>query len=165
MKPRRTARVLAAAAAAGILSAAAPAIAQQITGLPYVADGDTLGFGETRVRLWGIDAPEAGQTCAMLGQTAPIGTWATQTLRRLIGRDAVTCYILAREGRDHVLGRCRTASVENLAHAMVAAGFAWDYKRQSSGIYADVEAEARRQRLGVWAGDEDCMAPWDWRRR
>lgn len=36
-----------------------------------VIDGDTIDIGGTRYRLHGIDAPEAGQTCAKQGG----GTW------------------------------------------------------------------------------------------
>jgi endonuclease YncB( thermonuclease family) len=40
-----------------------PAAAGTIEGHPSVIDADTLAFGEGRVRLWGIDALEAGQQC------------------------------------------------------------------------------------------------------
>lgn len=137
----------------------------EISGMPFVADGDTLGFAERRVRLYGIDAPEAGQTCLMLGQDVPIGQWATQTLRRLIGRETVTCFPIGRSRGAHMLARCRTPSAGDLSRAMVAAGFAWDYKKQSRGIYADVQAEAFKRRLGVWADGAPCQPPWEWRRR
>ena len=44
------------------LFAAAHAHAQ-ITGTATVTDGDTLRINDTRIRLHGIDAPEAAQTC------------------------------------------------------------------------------------------------------
>jgi hypothetical protein len=34
-----------------------------IQGVPRVVDGDTLDFSGTRVRLFGIDAPETKQSC------------------------------------------------------------------------------------------------------
>ncbi|MCG8510797.1 MAG: thermonuclease family protein [Rhodospirillales bacterium] len=138
---------------------------KELTGLPFVADGDTLGFAERRVRLYGIDAPEAEQTCIMLGQDAPIGQWATKTLRRLIGRETVTCYPLGRSQGQHMVARCRTPKLGDISRAMVAAGFAWDYKKQSRGIYSDVQAQAFKGRLGIWAGGAPCMPPWEWRRR
>lgn len=45
-------------AAALAVAAATSAAAQALTGAATVIDGDTLRFGEQRVRLWGIDAPE-----------------------------------------------------------------------------------------------------------
>lgn len=51
--------------AAALLSAApAPAEAKDLVeGFPKVVDGDTLDFSGTRVRLFGIDAPETKQSC------------------------------------------------------------------------------------------------------
>lgn len=145
--------------------AAQASAAEPLRGLPFVVDGDTLGLGEGRVRLYGIDAPEANQTCQLLGRVAPIGEWASATLRRLIGHDEVTCFPLTRPVQGEVAGKCHTAAIPDLGRAMVAAGFAWDFKRQSGGIYEDDEARARAARLGVWAGDAACPPPWDWRRR
>lgn len=144
---------------------AGSSVAQNVSGLPFVEDGDTLGFDRYRVRLFGVDAPESAQTCLMLGQDAPIGAWATQTLRRLIGRDSVTCSPIGRPKGVHMVGRCRTKAVQDISRAMVDAGFAWDFKRISHGIYADYEATARSRRLGVWAGPAPCDPPWEWRRR
>jgi hypothetical protein len=45
------------------LAIAAPALAAEITGPARVIDGDTLDLAGTRIRLWGIDAPETRQTC------------------------------------------------------------------------------------------------------
>ena len=145
--------------------APATSVAQAIAGVPFVIDGDTLGFGEAQVRLYGIDAPEAEQTCALVGSEAPIGVWATDTLRRLIGRDEVICHPMSRPAPGHVTAKCRTAAIADLGRAMVAAGFAWDFRRRGHGIYADDESAARTHRLGVWAGEGECQPPWDWRRR
>lgn len=158
-------RLVPAVLAAWLGVAAAAFAAESIRGLPFVSDGDTLGFGDQRVRLYGIDAPEPDQTCRLMGGEAPIGEWATRTLRRMIGRDEVICYPMSRPSQGRVAGKCHTATIPDLGRAMVAAGFAWDFRRQSHGIYEDDEAKARENRLGVWAGDGTCEAPWDWRRR
>ena len=50
------------ALAAVLVFLALPALAD-VTGKPRVIDGDTIEVGTERVRLHGIDAPEAGQTC------------------------------------------------------------------------------------------------------
>jgi len=163
---RRLCRAVAGAAALVVASGAAvTAPAQEISGIPYVIDGDTLGIGGLQVRLYGIDAPEAEQTCSLIGSEAPIGVWAAETLRRLIGRGEVTCHPVSRQTRGYVVARCRAAAADDLGRAMVAAGFAWDFPRQGHGIYADDEATARARRLGVWSGETECRAPWDWRRR
>ena len=46
---------------------AAPAIAAP-NGTVRVIDADTIDVGGTRVRLFGIDAPEMGQPCAADGR-------------------------------------------------------------------------------------------------
>lgn len=164
-KRRLGGRFVAAVAVAWMGASLAATAAESIRGLPFVADGDTLGFGERRVRLYGIDAPELDQTCDLLGRQVPIGQWAARTLHRLIGRDEVVCYPLTRPTNWHVVGRCHTATIPDLGRAMVEAGFAWDFRRQSHGIYEDDEASARTGKLGVWAGKAACQPPWRWRQR
>lgn len=148
-----------------VLEAGPSWAARSLSGIPVVIDGDTLGFGERRVRLFGIDAPESLQTCTMLGEAVPIGIWAVETLQRLIGRDTVTCFAVAPSRGAEMVARCHTTAVPSLGGALVESGFAWDFKSRSHGIYADAEAKARAGRLGVWAGVEPCLPPWDWRRR
>ncbi|MBT8475582.1 MAG: thermonuclease family protein, partial [Alphaproteobacteria bacterium] len=49
-----------------------------------VVDGDTIDVGGTRVRLFGIDAPEGDQTCTRPdGAVWACGTWATAQVRAL----------------------------------------------------------------------------------
>jgi len=49
---------------------------------------------------------------------------------------------------------------------LLRAGHAWAYRsflRASERIYCDIEATARLERRGVWAG-EAAHAPWEFRR-
>ncbi len=62
------------------------------SGRAEVIDGDTLDIGNTRIRLFGIDAPEHAQTCA----TARGGEWACgwaarKALEDLTAGHTVTC--------------------------------------------------------------------------
>ena len=69
-----------------VVALAFPALVlADITGLARVVDGDTIWIGEAKIRLWGIDAPESGQTCHRDGQPWRCGEAATEALRRLIG--------------------------------------------------------------------------------
>ena len=44
----------------------------ELAGTAQITDGDTIEVAGTRVRLWGIDAPEHDQTCqGMRGETTP----------------------------------------------------------------------------------------------
>jgi endonuclease YncB( thermonuclease family) len=40
-----------------------PAFADDLIGRASIIDGDTLEIHGTRIRLWGIDAPESNQLC------------------------------------------------------------------------------------------------------
>jgi endonuclease YncB( thermonuclease family) len=42
---------------------ALPASADNLSGQASIIDGDTLEIHGTRIRLWGIDAPESSQLC------------------------------------------------------------------------------------------------------
>jgi endonuclease YncB( thermonuclease family) len=68
--------VLLASTAAAICLQGQPALAATISGIPKVVDGDTLEFGDQRVRLYGIDAPESKQQCTnRSGKEYACGAW------------------------------------------------------------------------------------------
>ena len=46
-----------------LLLATAAAASEPIVGRASVIDGDTLEIHGTRIRLWGVDAPESSQLC------------------------------------------------------------------------------------------------------
>ena len=56
-------RTAIAAFAALILASIPEAFADDLVGRASVIDGDTLEIHGTRIRLWGIDAPESSQLC------------------------------------------------------------------------------------------------------
>ncbi len=47
-----------------VILAGGSAAHAEVTGKPRVVDGDTIEVAGERIRLHGIDAPEAKQTCA-----------------------------------------------------------------------------------------------------
>ena len=51
-----------------------PAKPQTISGRASVIDGDTIEIHGIRIRLFGIDAPETGQTCAVQGKAIPLAS-------------------------------------------------------------------------------------------
>ena len=113
------------------------ALAEPITGLAArVGDGDDITLtGGIRVRLCGIDAPEAGR---------PGGSEATAFLESLVRDRALTCLPVGEgtpcDGRSKPHnGKRRIAQCfadgADVAAAMVAAGHARDWPKYSGGFY------------------------------
>ena len=91
----------------GIVAAftAFPALAD-VTGAARVVDGDTIWIGDTKIRLHGIDAPEAKQLCYRDNQPWRCGEAATEALRRLIGNNPVRCEDHGSDRYGRMIGRC-----------------------------------------------------------
>ena len=142
-----------------------PSSAETLEGrVVAVADGDTItvlddSHMQWRIRLLGIDAPERGQA---------FGGKSRESLSSLVfGREVlVEFYKKDRYGRT--VGKVTVNGIDaNLAQ--VHAGMAWHYKKYQNdqsvadrSAYADAEAQARSQRLGLWSTQE-TVAPWVWR--
>jgi len=131
----------------------------EIAGQARVVDGDTLEIGAVKVRLYGIDAPEAKQTCQRDGLDWLCGAAAAKHLRDLIGGADVSCEGDETDRYGRTIAVCQTSTLE-LNAAMVQAGMALAFRRYSSK-YVEDEDGARVKKLGLWSGT--FIAPWDWR--
>ncbi len=145
-------------AVALVLALAGGAVATDLR-VVRVSDGDTFtGLDaenrQVKVRLHGVDAPEAKQA---------FGTVARKALADLIAEKTVSIEEVDRDRYGRVVARVTIAG--KLVNAeMVRAGLAWRYvtydKRNEFGA---LEVDARRRRRGLWA-DAHPVAPWDWRK-
>ena len=129
-----------------------------VSGSARIIDGDTMDVRGTRIRLFGIDAPERKQTCRVGSQRWACGQRAARALHDRIGNRSVRCEERDRETR--IVAICRAGTVE-LNQWMVLEGWALAY-RQYSRSYMDEENRARAAKRGVWRGE--FVPPWDWRR-
>ncbi len=123
-----------------------------------VIDADTVDVDGTRFRLHGIDAPEARQTCRAMGRTWNCGAAATEALQARAEGMSCTGGEADRFGRT--IGTC-SAGGTDLNAWLVANGWALAYL-QFSEDYADEEAQAQANRLGMHRGQ--FVDPWNWRR-
>lgn len=127
-----------------------------------VIDGDTIDLGPVRVRIHGIDAPEAGQRCEDgRGGSWACGDRAIRRMAELVKDQAVSCNALGRDQYERIIALCRVRGVD-IGAQLVSEGLAWAFRRYSA-VYASQEDEARRAKRGVWSGDTE--APWDYRAR
>ncbi|MDX2259934.1 MAG: thermonuclease family protein [Hyphomicrobiaceae bacterium] len=149
-----------------LTDATALAVPKSISGPVRVVDGDTLDIGATRVRLEGIDAPEAGQTCPARYLGGALGPWncgqaATSRLRHLTTLTTVTCEPTGSDTHGRTLAICYAAG-RDLNAELVRAGLAWAFVKYSDR-YVREEAEARRRRLGIWESPEAPQPAWEYR--
>jgi len=126
-----------------------------------IKDGDTfevLYDGQPeRVRLAEIDCPEKSQ---------PFGKNARQYASDLsFGKTVVVTSTGKRDRYKRVVGTIVTQDSVNVNEELVRAGYAWHYKQYSkSSLLAEMEEEARANKVGLWA-DKSPVAPWEWRKR
>ena len=137
--------------------------ATPITGRAKIIDGDSLEVAGERIRLFGIDAPEARQQCRdATGRDYACGRDAARVLAALIGGRPVSCTPVTHDQFARDVATC-AAKGRDLGEAMVRAGYALDYARYSNGRYAAAERDARAAKRGIWAGQFE--EPEVWRRR
>ena len=141
-----------------LLLLAKAAVAEAITGTVItVIDGDTITVSDAgkhyRVRLAGIDAPEAKQ---------PHGIRSARSLAALCYRKPAKVEWKEKAEGMH-LGQV-TCEEKDAGAEQVRRGLAWVSPQQmtpGSGLY-EIEAYARLRKLGLWA-DEKPFPPWEWR--
>lgn len=106
---------------------ATPATAQTFQCVrPGVIDGDTLICeGGTRVRLWGIQAPERHE---------PAGPASTRALAQIVQGKTLACQPKGKSW-ERTVGRCWIGSTDVSAE-MVRQGQAVDWPKYSRGYYA-----------------------------
>lgn len=125
-----------------------------ISGTATVIDGDSLRLEGREIRLFGIDAPEYGQTCERLGREVACGREAAAALRKLLARAPATCVGTGEDRYHRLLARCRVMGAD-IGARLVQDGFAVAY-----GDYLAEEAEARADNRGLWSGKFEIPREW-----
>ena len=113
-----------------------------------VSDGDSLHLelpdGErVRVRLYGIDAPEKDQQCALA---------ARKKLGKLIYDKTIRVEVLDVDKYGRYVGKVY-AGARYVNRFMLKEGLAWHYKHYAADdeLLAEAEARARSAGRGLWA--------------
>lgn len=125
-----------------------------------VSDGDTITVLDadrhrTRVRLWGVDAPESKQA---------FGEASRRHLAEHIAGKKVRLELRGRDRYGRVLAVVWLGE-ENENLMQVRDGYAWHYVAfaKNAPEYAAAEKSARECRVGLWS-DAHPVPPWEWRK-
>lgn len=122
--------------------------APDIVGKARVVDGDTLEVGGRVVRLYGIDAPDTGQTCLAGGTPWPCGENAAFALAYATAEHWLRCEEKGRGAAGQIVAVC-FAGPYDIGARLVREGWAWADPAASPG-YAKEEAQAKRAGAGLW---------------
>lgn len=138
--------------------AAGPALAFEkgdlIEGPATALDGDTLWIKGTRVRLWGISAPEMSDW--------PYGAWARAGLDLVIEDSVITCSVVDVDRHKRPVAVCKNATKKReLGTLLLEVGMAVVYRRFTvepppgleamARLYDESERAAQQQGRGIWS--------------
>ncbi|WP_050929351.1 thermonuclease family protein [Aestuariivita boseongensis] len=131
-----------------------------VSGAVRVIDADTWDVGGTRVRLFGIDAPERDQTCTRpSGEVWECGLWSSAQTRAEFDGAWAQCEALDRDRYGRVVARCAVRG-RDVARVLVQSGWAYAYRRYSMDYDLDEKGAAVR---GVGLHGSSAQAPAEFR--
>jgi len=150
----RTGLIPKCAMAALVLIASGEAWSDSFVGQASVIDG-------TRIRLWGVDAPESNQLCR--GDDClqyRCGAQAANELDTFIDRRPVNCIPISLDRYGRTVATC-SVDCTDLGEWLVKKGLALDWPSYSNGKYGLVQREAEQAGRGIWKGS--YVEPWLYR--
>lgn len=135
---------------------ASPLLAETLTGIcKRVVDGDTFILeDDTKVQIWGIDAPEKGQ---------PYASQATGALEKTLKGRALKLKVKETDQYGRKVAEV-SAGKTNLALFMVNGGYAWhdDFNAPDATKLATAMKKAKKAKKGLWK-DKNPVKPYDFR--
>lgn len=121
------------------------------TGAIHVIDADTWDIDGQRVRLFAVDAPEAGQTCTnRAGAIWPCGDWATKEVQARYQGETARCSSIDTDRYGRIVARCAVDGTD-VGRVLVSEGLALAYRRYSLDYDQDEKAAAQNAR-GIHRG-------------
>ncbi len=127
-----------------------------------VADGDTITIlnaenKQTKVRLYGIDAPEKAQD---------FGNVSREHLASLVAGKNIEVVVIDVDQYGRSVGRIKVDGKE-VAEEMLQSGLAWLYtaycKIPGCTRWKELETQAKTAKIGLWA-NPTAQEPWQWRK-
>ncbi|HMG89378.1 MAG TPA: thermonuclease family protein [Chryseolinea sp.] len=132
---------------------------QQTGKVVKVVDGDTFDLmsdKKIRIRMFGIDSPERGQSFSVKAKEFTAGLIAGKEITvTIINKDRYGRFVC-----DVYLDNGTSVNAE-----IVKAGYAWHFTRYSNDDeLVRLQEEARASKRGLWQ-DSNPVPPWEFRRR
>jgi endonuclease YncB( thermonuclease family) len=127
------------------------AYSEELAGQASIIDGDTLEIHGTRIRLWGVDAPESNQLCR--GEDSlqyRCGAKAANDLDAFIARRPVNCLPISLDRYRRTVATCSVGGTD-LGDWLVRRGLALDWPQYSKRKYESAR-DAEQAGRGMWAG-------------
>ena len=141
-----------------------------ISGKAKVIDGDTIKINTTKIRLFGIDAPEKKQICQEVYISFLIfnfqkdykcGEQSISALIKKLKNKKIKCILKKNKDRyKRDIGICYVKNYD-INSWLVRNGYALAYRRYSKKYVLD-EQYAKENKLGIWKGT--FIEPEKWRR-
>jgi len=136
---------------------------RQLNGSAQAITGDLITINNLYIRLYGIDAPEIGQTCwNRNGVAYDCGIGSRNVMTRFLRNRTIHCTIFSERADGAGIGTCSldTESGVDLGRVMVRAGWAFS-DRALSDRYERSESVAQAEQAGFWSGQ--AQRPHIWR--
>jgi endonuclease YncB( thermonuclease family) len=144
-----------------LLLTSGSAYSGDLAGQASIIDGDTLEIHGTRIRVWGIDAPESSLLCRGNDSLQyRCGARAANELAAMVGGRPVICQPLNLDRYDRTVASCSVGGTD-VAEWLVRQGWALDWPQYSHRHYASAENDAHLNERGIWAGS--YVEPWRFR--
>jgi endonuclease YncB( thermonuclease family) len=144
-----------------LLLASGSAYSGDLAGQASIIDGDTLEIHGTRIRLWGVDAPESSQLCR--GEDSlqyRCGAKAANDLDAFIAGRPVSCLPISLDRYGRIVATCSVGGAD-LGDWLVRNGLALDWPQYSKRKYESAQRDAEQAGRGMWAGS--YVEPWLYR--
>ena len=141
-----------------------------ISGIAKVIDGDTIKIRKSKIRLYGIDAPESKQICQKpwltisflsFNRDYPCGEISTKKLKNKINNKYILCKSFNKDRYKRFIAECYENKT-NVNKWMVQNGYAVAYRKYSNK-FISYENLAKKEKLGLWMGTFEM--PWVWRKK
>jgi endonuclease YncB( thermonuclease family) len=132
-----------------------------LVGRATVIDGDTIEIHGVRIRIFGVDAPEASQLCRGSDSLHyRCGAQAANELGQFVGQGTVACTPVAMDRYARQIATC-IVNDRDIGEWLVRHGHALDWPKYSRGKYSSAQEQAAKEEAGIWAGS--FAKPWHYR--